>query len=239
MVKGEGIILRTVKFGDSSLIADIFTEEYGLKSFVLQSARKAKSQFAPAAIQIMAQVQIDFYDNQNGALHRVKELKLVRFWEKIPLDYPRRAIGLFICEVTYLSLHKFQIDSLLYRQITAVLDFLDTKEPYLDLHIWYLIQLANHEGISLVDMSIGNSRKLQNDYSALKTFSPLNTQTQRHELDEKIVALAYKGLPEMETVYFSNSERKEVLQKLIQHFIEHFDRFDRLKSISVLHDVFN
>jgi len=240
LIKNSGLILRTVKYGDSSLIADIFTETHGLKSFILQGARKSKSPYAPASLQIMAQVQLDYYDNQNGNLHRVKELKLERFWEKIPLDYPRRAIGLFLCEITFLSLHKFQSDAELYLLLSESLDFLDSSDVYLDLHLWYLIQLAHHQGIGIGEYQSLDTEDVQLNESAIASiYSQKLLSEKRKFIFEKIISLGAVKLIDINNLVFNTTERKMILQELIQYFMLHNDRFERLKSINVLQDVFN
>jgi recombinational DNA repair protein (RecF pathway) len=40
IIKTKGYVLRTVKYGEHQLIADIFTESNGLLTFIVPGARK-------------------------------------------------------------------------------------------------------------------------------------------------------------------------------------------------------
>jgi hypothetical protein len=55
--KTKGIILRTVKYGETSLVATIFTEQFGLQSYLVNGVRTATKKgtakanlFQPSAI---------------------------------------------------------------------------------------------------------------------------------------------------------------------------------------------
>jgi DNA repair protein RecO (recombination protein O) len=42
--KTEGIVLKTTKYSESSVITSIFTKKYGLLSFIVQGIRSSKKQ---------------------------------------------------------------------------------------------------------------------------------------------------------------------------------------------------
>jgi DNA repair protein RecO (recombination protein O) len=44
LVSGEGIILHYVKYGDNSIIATIYTREWGRQAYMVKCSRSKKSQ---------------------------------------------------------------------------------------------------------------------------------------------------------------------------------------------------
>ena len=75
--KTKAIILRTVKYGETSLIVTAYTELYGLQSYIVQgvraSTKKAGSKanyFQPAAI---LELIVSHHDLNN--LQRIKEFR--------------------------------------------------------------------------------------------------------------------------------------------------------------------
>ncbi|HQW12647.1 MAG TPA: DNA repair protein RecO [Saprospiraceae bacterium] len=237
--KDDGIILRTLKYGETSLIADVFTLDEGMKSFILQGARSQKSAYSPTSIQVMAIVHLDYYANERSGLNRMKELRLARSYDLIPLEFPRRAIGLFLCELTRKSLIKYQVNRELYNLLDHTLRHLDQAKHFADLHIWYLLRIAQLMGFGIqwgsndtddkyFDLLEGNftSEKPIHDYFIAPTHCLLLTQIQEFYIfDENAV------MPK-------TSDRKILLEKLLQYFKLHHTGFQDLTSYSVLLEVF-
>ena len=75
--KTKGIVLRTVKYGDTSLIVTIFTELFGLQSYIVSGVRTSTKKgtgkanlFQPTAI-----LDLVVYHNELKHLNRIKEFK--------------------------------------------------------------------------------------------------------------------------------------------------------------------
>ena len=57
--KTRGIVLRTLKYKDSSLIADVYTEVSGRTSFLLPVSRSRKAPVKTALFQPLAMVELE------------------------------------------------------------------------------------------------------------------------------------------------------------------------------------
>ncbi len=79
LVKTQAIVLRTIKYGDSQLITDLFTQAMGNVSFIQRmrkgrSSRAGKPYFQPLTI-----LDIEFDERPNKQLQRIKEMRLAVF----------------------------------------------------------------------------------------------------------------------------------------------------------------
>ena len=74
LIKTRGIILRTLKYGETSLIMDIYTENYGLNSYIVGGVRNKKSTTKSGSLQIMSLVEIVAYHKSAKSLYRIKEI---------------------------------------------------------------------------------------------------------------------------------------------------------------------
>ena len=106
--KEKGIVLRSFKYGETSLILDILTENFGLKSFIIQSVRKAKSRTSPSSVQLMAAVDIDFYLKEDTELFQLKEIRSNRLWISIYSDMRKIAMSMYMAEVTRKVVNKYE-----------------------------------------------------------------------------------------------------------------------------------
>ena len=102
LIETDAIVISTLKYGESSLIARCYCKELGLKSFMLKgilSSKKGplkKSLFQPLSIiNIITHVKNEY----NEALHFIKEAR-VRFpLIEIPSDIKKNTVALFLSEV--------------------------------------------------------------------------------------------------------------------------------------------
>ena len=99
--KTKGIVLRAVKYGETSLIVTIFTELFGLQSYLVNGVRTSTKKgsgkanlFQPTAILDMV-----VYHNELKHLNRIKEFKWSYLYQHIFSDVPKNAVALFMIEL--------------------------------------------------------------------------------------------------------------------------------------------
>src|SRR5262249_1638687 len=99
--KTKGIVLRTVKYGETSLIATIFTELFGVQSYLVNGVRASSKKgsgkanlFQPAAI-----LDLITYHNELRNLQRIKEFRWDYLYLRIFSDIRKNAVALFMVEL--------------------------------------------------------------------------------------------------------------------------------------------
>ena len=99
--KTKGIVLRAVKYGETSLIVTIFTELFGLQSYIVSGVRTSTKKgtgkanlFQPTAI-----LDLVVYHNELKNLNRIKEFKWHYLYKHIFSDVPKNAVALFMIEL--------------------------------------------------------------------------------------------------------------------------------------------
>ena len=56
--KTEAIVIQSIRYGDSSLIVKMLTEEYGMQSYMVKGVYGSRSKFRPALFQNMTILDI-------------------------------------------------------------------------------------------------------------------------------------------------------------------------------------
>src|SRR6266498_764247 len=97
----KGIILRTVKYGETSLIVTIFTEIFGIQSYLVNGVRASTKKgsgkanlFQPAAI-----LDLIVYHNELKNLQRIKEFRWGHLYQHIFSDIKKNAVASFMVEL--------------------------------------------------------------------------------------------------------------------------------------------
>ena len=67
--KTKGIVLRTIKYGETSLVVTMFTELFGMQTYMVNGIRTSKRQGAKAAMyQPAAIIEMEVYHNDQKAM---------------------------------------------------------------------------------------------------------------------------------------------------------------------------
>ena len=94
--KSRGIILKSTHYSESSLVVHIYTEKFGIQSYLLQGVRKNKSKIRTSMIQPLHLVQMVVYHKENNGLQRISELRNEPLLNNISRDFIKTSLSLFI-----------------------------------------------------------------------------------------------------------------------------------------------
>ena len=99
--KTRGIVLRTVRYGETSVIVSILTELFGLQSYLVNGVRTYTRKgsgkanlFQPTAI-----LDLVVYHNELKQLQRIKEFRWGHLYKHVLTDVTRNAVALFMIEL--------------------------------------------------------------------------------------------------------------------------------------------
>jgi DNA repair protein RecO (recombination protein O) len=99
--KTKGIVLRTVKYGETSLVVTIFTELFGIQSYLVNSVRTSSKKGAGKAnlFQPSAILDLVVYHHELKHLNRIKEFRWDHLYRHILSDVIKNAVALFMVEL--------------------------------------------------------------------------------------------------------------------------------------------
>ena len=241
LVKTNAIVISTVKYGDSSLIARCYCKKLGLKSFILKgilTSKKGglkKSLFQPLnLINISTQIK----NQSNQRLNFIREGSLKVHFKEIPLKIKKNAIALFISEV---------ISKVIYEEGTpniALYNFLENsimrleKEKFSPVfHLKFLTLLSDQLGF------YPNLMSQEKEFFDMESGCFCENSNSRYAVggDTIIVfkELLYLNFDDIVQINISNRLRIKVLDFLIDYFNIHLPRFGNIKSIAILHEIFH
>ena len=72
--KTKGIVLKTVKYGETSLVVTILTEIFGIQTYMVNGVRTSKKSGSKAALyQPATMLDLEVYHNEMKAMNRIRE----------------------------------------------------------------------------------------------------------------------------------------------------------------------
>lgn len=99
--KTLGIVLHTLKYNDTSFIADIYTEVVGRASFIVKIPRSRKATVKSVLFQPLALVELEVDFRPNASIYKITEAKSFYPFSSIPYDPYKSSIALFLAEFLY------------------------------------------------------------------------------------------------------------------------------------------
>ncbi len=98
--KTNGIVLRPVKYGETSLVVTLFTELYGVQTYMVQGVRSAKSRQNRAAFfQPGTLLELVVYHQPQKTMQRIREFQAAHIYNGLKEDVVKNSIVLFSVEL--------------------------------------------------------------------------------------------------------------------------------------------
>jgi len=240
LIKTNAIVLNTLKYGDSSLIARCYCKELGLKSFMLKgilSSKKGqlkKSLFQPLnIINLITQVK---NENKDG-LHFVNEARISFPLIEIPSDIKKNTVALFLSEVMgRVITEEGAPNQILYHFIEKNIIFFEQKEFSPLFHLKFMTDLSHHLGF------YPNQSNLEEDYFDLESGCFCSSSRSKYVIGGDLVVTLKKILganfEDLTDLKIPNLLRIKVLNVLIDYFNLHLHGIGKIKSLDILHEIF-
>jgi len=220
LFKTKGIILKYTKYKESSLIVNIYTEEFGLGSYLINSVRSVKSKTGMGLFQPLSLVEMVVYNKENVEINRIAEIRSSYPYQTIPTNIVKSSIVIFLTEVLYKCLRTSEQDqdkelfSFLYHSLI----FLDTLNTNLaNFHLAFLLKLSKYLGFE-ADIEV--------------EFVELGKDMYR------FIEKMFKG-NYTEDISIDRQKREKILNSVIHFYQHHIHGFGELKSMTILKEVFS
>jgi len=238
LISSRGIVFRTVKYGETSVIADIFTEEKGLQTFIGGSVRTAKSRMPFNLFQPMSVVEIVAnYRSDGQRLHRLKELRAAEIFTAIPFEIRLGAVTLFMAEICRKCIHDHEPNPELFAFLLDYLRLLDrTPNPIANLHLHFLLSLAGFLGFQPHAEYEDQSGHIYFDLKegVFTPERPFSSAFLEPAGTGKMLELMSAPLELCHEIILTRSERKALLGKLLQFYEMHVPGFSGVNTPDIL-----
>ena len=147
----RGIVLRTVKYGDTSIIVDLFTESHGRMSFMASTSRAKRSVRSVSFWQPLSMVEFSAELLPNGGkLPRPSDVRTYYNYIDLPFSPIKSTLALFLAEFLSAALREEKENTPLYRYIESSLQWLDLADSpasIANFHLSFLMHLSRFIGI--------------------------------------------------------------------------------------------
>ena len=232
--KTRAIVLKTIRYGDNSLIVKMLTEQNGLQSFIVKGAFNKNAKIRAALFQPLTLLEI-VSAKSHGDLGYLREAGIEYAYQDIPININKNAIVLFTCELLSKAIQDSETDTELFGFIHRSLTFLDQVEDnYADFPLKFAVELSRFLGFS------PNISNYKTDY-----IFDLEEGCFRHDgtgaiytLDSRLSASFFRlcstNMSDDVCLNLTNTERRQLLEAVTNYYKMHIGGFTDMKSTDIL-----
>jgi DNA repair protein RecO (recombination protein O) len=236
--KTRGIVLKTTPYGDTSVVVQMFTEKFGIQSYMINGVKKPKAKIRMNMLQPLHLVEMVVYHKTNTSIQRISELRPALIFRSIPYDIIKSTIVMFLNEVLYKSIRQQHTDEQLFDYIFSGISWFDeTGELSVNFHLAFLLKLTRFLGFAPSLETRSDQRFFDLQEGAFSSMPPVHPHFMNKEEASLFIALFTTSFDKLHEVQMSNSSRRTLLEKILVFYTLHTASFGNIHSHQVLQEI--
>lgn len=238
--KSRGIVLHTLKYNDTSLIAHILTETEGCVAFMINISHSKRAAVRYTLFQPLALLELEWEQRRPDEMCKPKSAHVSIPLVSIPFEPYKSAIAMFLAEFLRYALRAEPASANLFEYVYRSVEWLDTCEKgFANFHLVFLLRLTRFLGFfpDVQEATPGCYFDLQG--CAFTQVRPPHNEFLQPEDAARLPVLLRMRYENMRFFKFSGAERNRFLSVINDFYRLHIPNFPELKSLSVLRDLFS
>ncbi len=144
----QGIVLQSIRYGDTSLIVKVFTRSLGLRSYMVKGAFNRNSKSRAALFQNLHLINyVEAGKPNRSSLGYMKDVQLATVYQSIPFVMNKSAILMYVSELLSKTITEQEQNEPLYDFIERSMLWLDlVHQDYANFPLFFTLELTRHLG---------------------------------------------------------------------------------------------
>lgn len=239
MIKTSGIVIRSIKYGETSLIVDIFTKDFGLRSYIVNGIRKPNSKKSASSLQVTSFVDIIAYDNKDAdKLNRLKEFKLSKYHDGIYNNPIRSMVAQFMIEILRKCVKDYEENIELYEFMEQWFEHLNSSQNSMaNSLLVFMVKLASLMGIGFSNHDTMISEFFDLQEGEFTSNIPEHKYYIEGTNSTYLKLIISSSIEDMHEFNIKSSVRSQLLDELILFYRLHIESFGELKTLDILRSI--
>ncbi len=219
--KTRGIVFRFTKYAETSIIVTVFTEQFGIQTYIVNNVRSKSAKGKIALYQPLTLLDLVVYHKESASILRIKEVRCVHPYQTITSNFKKSTIALFLTEMINKAIkeqtHAREICDFLFDSfITLDRDQIQVE----NFHLIFLIQLSKLLGFGPTHTS--------------EILTPFFSDDEEEKILKQLLTATYQS-----TLLINQAQRRNLLDVLLRFYAQHIEGLGEIKSLAVVRDLIN
>jgi DNA repair protein RecO (recombination protein O) len=240
--KTKGIVLRVVKYGETSIIVTILTELFGVQSYMVNGVRTSSKKGAGKAnlFQPGAILELVAYHNELHHLQRLREFKWSVLYQHIFFDVLKNSVALFMVELLSKTLRQPEANAELFYFAEDAFVHLDTagEQVVANYPLFFALHLSTFFGFRFSDRYTEQTSYLDLQEGEFVHEHPVHPYFLGYPYSFITSQLLKVMQPhELDQIKLNKESRRVLLQAYQTFYALHISDFGVMKTLPVLQEV--
>jgi len=242
LFKTRGIVMRTVKYGETSLVATVFTELFGIQTYMVNGVRTSSPRTAQKAglFQPSTLLEMVVYHQESKNMQRIRESRWAVLYHDIFFDVRKNAVALFMVELLQKCLKQPEAHPDLFHFMEDALLQLDEAGAMeaANFPLYFALHLAHFFGYRISDDHDGDNTVLDLREGEFVAEPPIHPDWVGGQQSETISLLLKCMHPsDLSQIQLNQDLRRQLLRSLLSFYALRNADFGSLRSVPVLQEV--
>ncbi|HEX2534644.1 MAG TPA: DNA repair protein RecO [Chitinophagaceae bacterium] len=240
--KTKGIVLRTVKYGETSLVVSVLTELFGLQSYMVNGVRTAVRKTTPKANHFQSSAILDLvvYHNEFRNLQRIKEFRWAVLYSNVLSDIRRNAVALYLIELLGKCLKQPEPNPDLYYFAEDALMHLDKADnaTTANFPLYFALHLPSFFGFQINDEYSEETPYLDLQEGVFSNTQPGHShylEGTEAEITAQVLRTRVPG--DLSDLSLNADFRRRLLQAYETYYALHIPDFGTMRTLPILREV--
>lgn len=234
----QGVVLRKLPYTGSSMIVSIYTRRFGHTTFMAKGAGRKGGSISKAAFEPLSRVEVLCTFRENRQMQTLKSIRLdadTAFY----INSPEKAtVAMFIAEVLYKTLREEASNEDLFDFIDQAVIYFVREAFQPDFHLLFLMHMTKYFGFfpsgkweertPWFDLQEGT-------FAERQPHTSVSLDRSRSMNFSKLALAPIDG----EGLGITGVDRRLLLADLLRYYEFHLDGMGKIKSLTVLTEVFS
>lgn len=150
IIKTEAIVLRSIKYSETSKIITFFTKELGKVAGIVKGVRKKEGKVG-SILEPMSYIQLHLYMKESREVQTVGQCDIIKSFHHISSDLDKISVGLSLLEIVNAITHELEQNELLFNLLQECLLQLDNNlVSTTQIYFYFQVKLVELLGFSPV-----------------------------------------------------------------------------------------
>jgi DNA repair protein RecO (recombination protein O) len=235
--KTRGVVLRLMPFNDKNRIVKIYTEHFGLRTFIVSASSSKSSRQKTALLQSLQPIWLETSFIESNKLSRLGEISAAGNINHAMQHHTKRSILLFLNEVLYKCLREEHSDEPLFNYIIESINYLDkTEKKCNNFHLVFLAQMCHHLGFMPVSNYSSYHKYFYYREGLFDNFKSDNIMMDEEQsrLFSQLISLNFDRMNVLE---LHTNARNKLLENILFYYAQHLPSFKEIKSLEILAEI--
>jgi DNA repair protein RecO (recombination protein O) len=239
--KTKGIVLRSIKYGETSLVVTLFTALFGVQTYMVNGVRSTKKSMAKANhFQPAALLELVVYHSPGRSMQRIKEFGWGRLYNTLLHDVIANSVASYLVELLYKCLKQPEANPELFEFCEDVFSKLDenSAEVTANLALFFSVQLPHFFGFRMTDNYSEKNNFLdlmEGTFTEQQPHHPHFMEGEPARVTSQLLKVMHPD--ELVSIRLNRESRRNLLLKYQDYYALHLPEFGQMKTLVVLHEV--